>query len=70
VCEAQVVDRPGAIELEDSPNGYDIELKDVTFGYRPDLPILQVGLYTSMWLDGVPLACLQDLLTAAVIMPQ
>ena len=39
----QVVDSPGAVELQASPRGYDIELKDVTFGYRPDLPILQVA---------------------------
>ncbi|CAL8471750.1 g11292 [Coccomyxa elongata] len=38
---SQVTDRPGALELEDSEKGYDIELKDVTFGYRVDQPILQ-----------------------------
>lgn len=38
----QVTDRPGATDLEDSEKGYDIELKDVTFGYRADQPILQV----------------------------
>lgn len=38
----QVTDMPGALELEDSEKGYDIELKDITFGYRVDQPILQV----------------------------
>ncbi len=38
----QIGDRPDSIELEDRPQGYDIELKDVTFGYREDQPILQV----------------------------
>lgn len=32
----------GAVSLpEDRPQGYDIELRDVRFGYRPDQPILQ-----------------------------
>lgn len=39
---SQVKDRPGAIALPESHSGYDIELKDVVFGYRPDQPILQV----------------------------
>lgn len=38
---SQVKDRPGAIALPESHSGYDIELKDVVFGYRPDQPILQ-----------------------------
>lgn len=38
----QITDSPGAVELEDSDRGYDIELKDVIFGYRQDQPILQV----------------------------
>lgn len=38
----QVTDKPGAIELEDTGSGYDIDLDNVTFGYRPDQPILQV----------------------------
>ncbi|EIE21768.1 ATP-binding cassette transporter [Coccomyxa subellipsoidea C-169] len=38
---SQITDRPEAVELEDSESGYDIELKDVTFGYRADQPILQ-----------------------------
>ncbi len=41
----QVTDRPDAVELEDSDKGYDIELKDVSFGYRADQPILQAWLY-------------------------
>ncbi len=38
----QIRDRPDAVELVDSKQGYGIELKDVRFGYRPELPILQV----------------------------
>ena len=43
VFSVQITDRPEAVELEDSESGYDIELKDVTFGYRADQPILQVN---------------------------
>ena len=43
----QIKDRPGAVELEDSEAGYGIQLEDVRFGYRPDLPILQVTHLTS-----------------------
>lgn len=43
---AQVIDKPGAIELEDTGSGYDIDLQNVTFGYRPDQPILQVPILT------------------------
>ena len=39
----QIRDRPDAIELVDSKQGYGIQLKDVRFGYRPELPILQVN---------------------------
>jgi hypothetical protein len=38
----QIKDSAEAVELQDSETGYDIELKDVTFGYRADQPILQV----------------------------
>lgn len=38
----QIRDRPDAVELVDSNQGYGIQLKDVRFGYRPELPILQV----------------------------
>lgn len=33
---------PGAVALPVQPQGYDIELRDVHFAYRPDQPILQV----------------------------
>ncbi|CAD7698438.1 unnamed protein product [Ostreobium quekettii] len=36
-----VKDRPGAVELPDQPHGYDIELQDVHFGYRPGSPTLE-----------------------------
>jgi hypothetical protein len=38
----QVTDAPGATPLMEQPGGYDIELRDVTFGYRQDQAILQV----------------------------
>ena len=41
----QIVDSPGSVDLEDSERGYDIELKDVTFGYREDQPVLQVNYF-------------------------
>jgi ABC-type transport system involved in Fe-S cluster assembly fused permease/ATPase subunit len=41
--KAQIRDAPGAVDLPDSPGGYGIELHDVSFGYRPDQPILQVS---------------------------
>ncbi len=44
VFSVQIRDGPEAVELEDSESGYDIELKDVTFGYRADQPILQVNI--------------------------
>ena len=40
---SKVVSQPGAASLGDSKTGFDLTLKDVTFGYRPDQPILQVG---------------------------
>ncbi|CAK0785121.1 hypothetical protein CVIRNUC_008327 [Coccomyxa viridis] len=39
--KSEIRDRPDAVELVDSKQGYGIELKDVRFGYRPELPILQ-----------------------------
>ncbi|KAL4420535.1 hypothetical protein ABPG75_010191 [Micractinium tetrahymenae] len=40
--QSRVRDAPDAISLpEDRPHGYDIELHDVHFGYRPEQPILQ-----------------------------
>jgi hypothetical protein len=48
------------VELEDSVAGYGIQLEDVSFGYRPDLPILQVThltcehlLAVSLWLSTI-----------------
>ena len=47
VCAAQ--DRPGAVDLPPASDGLDVELKDVTFGYRDDQHILQVaGILASM----------------------
>ena len=43
LCALQIKDRPDAVELVDSKAGYGIQLENVRFGYRPDLPILQVG---------------------------
>lgn len=40
----QIKDRPEAVELVDSKAGYGIQLEDVRFGYRPDMPILQVSV--------------------------
>lgn len=40
---SEVADRPNAQHLHDSARGFDIDFEDVVFGYRPDLPILQVG---------------------------
>ena len=40
--QCEVKDRPHAIQLPDSTSGFDLELNDVFFGYRPDQPILQV----------------------------
>lgn len=40
----QIKDRPDAVELVDSEAGYGIQLENVKFGYRPELPILQVGI--------------------------
>lgn len=41
--QSKVGDRPGAAELpEGQGGGYDIELRDVHFAYRPDQPILRV----------------------------
>lgn len=34
-------DRPNAVQLPASDGGYDIELRDVTFGYNTAQPILQ-----------------------------
>ena len=45
--QLQIKDQPGAVELEDSEAGYGIQLKNVRFGYRPDMPILQVTQLTS-----------------------
>lgn len=40
---AEVADAPGAKALPPAASGgYEVELKDVTFGYRPDQPILNV----------------------------
>lgn len=41
----QVLDRPGAIDLTDQPQGYDIELDNVTFGYGPGAPTLEVSSF-------------------------
>jgi len=38
----QIKDRPDAVELSDSKGGYGIQLENVRFGYRPEMPILQV----------------------------
>lgn len=38
-----VTESPDAEPLPPSQGGYSIELQDVTFGYRPDQPILQVA---------------------------
>ncbi|KDD74120.1 hypothetical protein H632_c1554p0, partial [Helicosporidium sp. ATCC 50920] len=35
-----VQDRPGAPPLPASPEGHDVEFRDVRFGYRPDAPVL------------------------------
>ena len=40
---SKVISQPGAASLGDSKTGFDLTLKDVTFGYRPDQPILQVN---------------------------
>ena len=40
---SKVISQPGAASLGDSKTGFDLTLKDVTFGYRPDQPILQVS---------------------------
>ena len=42
LCLLQIKDRPDAVELVDSKAGYGIQLENVRFGYRPELPILQV----------------------------
>ncbi len=42
LCLLQIKDRPDAVELVDSKAGYGIQLENVKFGYRPDMPILQV----------------------------
>ena len=42
LCMLQIKDRSDAIELVDSKAGYGIQLENVRFGYRPELPILQV----------------------------
>ena len=41
---SQVADLPQARELLAPVGSLDLELQDVVFGYRPDQPILQVGL--------------------------
>ena len=38
----KILDRPGATDLEDEPQGYDIELENVSFGYRSGTPTLEV----------------------------
>lgn len=37
-----ITDAPGATPLEDDKAGFDLTLQDVTFGYRPDQPVLRV----------------------------
>ena len=45
------------MELVDSKAGYGIQLENVKFGYRPELPILQVCSLTSLeTLHGSPAA--------------
>ena len=39
--QPQVTESPDAEPLPSSQGGYSIELNDVTFGYRPDQPVLQ-----------------------------
>ena len=43
--QPQVTESADAEPLPPSKGGYSIELNDVTFGYRPDQPILQVRLH-------------------------
>ncbi len=54
LASLQIKDRPDAVELVDSKAGYGIQLENVRFGYRPELPILQVNCFTSarkrLWL--------------------
>jgi ABC transporter ATM len=46
--KAQVADAPGAADLPPAQGGgYEVALHDVTFGYRPDQPILKVGETTA-----------------------
>ena len=44
--QPQVTESADAEPLPPSKGGYSIELNDVTFGYRPDQPILQVWLHS------------------------
>ncbi|KAK9835734.1 hypothetical protein WJX74_007020 [Apatococcus lobatus] len=44
--QPQVRESPNAEPLPPSQGGYSIELNDVTFGYRPDQPILQGVTFT------------------------
>ena len=46
--QPQVTEAEDAEPLPPSQGGYSIELKDVTFGYRPDQPVLQVPYHTNL----------------------
>ena len=62
---SQVVDRPGAVSLGDSKNGFDVTLENVTFGYRQDQPILQVQTLSSTKLSFMEGCMLTDSLHAS-----
>ena len=47
--QPQVAELPNARPLPPSQGGYSIELDNVTFGYRPDQPILQVWDSSSLY---------------------
>lgn len=40
-----VVNKPNAPKLPHSSSGYDVEFKDIHFGYRDDQPVLQVSVF-------------------------
>ena len=47
---SQITDSPTASPLQDDKAGFDLTLDNVTFGYRPDQPILQVrALLETLW---------------------
>ena len=62
-ARSQIREPPQPLELEPSDHGYDIELDDVHFAYRPDQPVLQalssLSRANGICPDGIPALLVQ-----------